>query len=226
MIDGPGYDEFGLFHENADRGRTGMAGPPTVERVAVDLGDGRSLSALRWGSDAPEIVLVHGGGQNAHTWDTVALALGRPLLAVDLPGHGHSGDVHPERPPSPQSLRHRRGRRRRGAGTRRRPGGRHVPRRTHLGAGGRRPPALVRKLMLVDVTPGAGGEKTADIVKFLVRARDLRQPRRDPRAHHRLQPHPQRVVASPRRAPQHRAARRRHVGVASPAAPAAVPASD
>lgn len=37
------------------------------------------------------MVLLHGGGQNAHTWDTVALALDRPLLAVDLPGHGHSG---------------------------------------------------------------------------------------------------------------------------------------
>ena len=27
---------------------------------------------------------------NAHTWDTVALALDRPLVAFDLPGHGHS----------------------------------------------------------------------------------------------------------------------------------------
>jgi pimeloyl-ACP methyl ester carboxylesterase len=35
-------------------------------------------------------VLVHGGAQNAHTFDTVALALQRPLLALDLPGHGHS----------------------------------------------------------------------------------------------------------------------------------------
>ncbi len=35
-------------------------------------------------------MLLHGGGQNAHTWDTVVLALGRPLLAIDLPGHGHS----------------------------------------------------------------------------------------------------------------------------------------
>ena len=33
---------------------------------------------------------MHGGAQNAHTWDTVALALDRPLVAVDLPGHGHS----------------------------------------------------------------------------------------------------------------------------------------
>ena len=38
---------------------------------------------------------MHGGAQNAHTWDTVALALGRPLVAVDLPGHGHS-DGGPE----------------------------------------------------------------------------------------------------------------------------------
>jgi pimeloyl-ACP methyl ester carboxylesterase len=35
-------------------------------------------------------VFLHGGAQNAHTWDTVALALGRPALAIDLPGHGHS----------------------------------------------------------------------------------------------------------------------------------------
>jgi pimeloyl-ACP methyl ester carboxylesterase len=38
-------------------------------------------------------VLLHGGAQNAHTWDTVALALDRPLAAIDLPGHGHSDGV-------------------------------------------------------------------------------------------------------------------------------------
>ncbi len=46
--------------------------------------------SLVWGTTDPELVLVHGGAQNAHTWDTVALALGRPLIAIDLPGHGHS----------------------------------------------------------------------------------------------------------------------------------------
>ena len=35
-------------------------------------------------------MFLHGGAQNAHTWDTVAIALGRSLLAIDLPGHGHS----------------------------------------------------------------------------------------------------------------------------------------
>jgi esterase len=53
-------------------------------------GGGQTVSALVWGEHPPELVLLHGGGQNAHTWDTVALILGRPLLAVDLPGHGHS----------------------------------------------------------------------------------------------------------------------------------------
>src|SRR5271157_3270895 len=89
------YDEFGLFHENAEEFGLPYDGAPVVRRESVDLGDGRHLSALVWGTAPPELVLLHGGSQNAHTWDTVALALGRPLLAVDLPGHGHS-DGGPE----------------------------------------------------------------------------------------------------------------------------------
>lgn len=84
------YDELGLFHENATEYGITYDGPPTVRREAVDLGDGRRLSGLVWGDAPPELVFLHGGAQNAHTWDTVALALGRPLLALDLPGHGHS----------------------------------------------------------------------------------------------------------------------------------------
>jgi pimeloyl-ACP methyl ester carboxylesterase len=87
------YDEFSYFSENAAEFGLPYEGPPAVRREAVDLGDGRSLSALVWGEGPPELVLLHGGGQNAHTWDTVALALGRPLVAIDLPGHGHSGDA-------------------------------------------------------------------------------------------------------------------------------------
>lgn len=86
------YDEFGYFGENCSE--YGLADPTgaAVERVAVDLGGGRQLSALRWGVGSPRVVLVHGGAQNAHTWDTVALALRPvPVLAVDLPGHGRSG---------------------------------------------------------------------------------------------------------------------------------------
>ena len=41
---------------------------------------------------APVVVLLHGGGLNAHTWDRVCLALRSryPCLAVDLRGHGDS----------------------------------------------------------------------------------------------------------------------------------------
>jgi pimeloyl-ACP methyl ester carboxylesterase len=88
------YDEFGFFTENAEEVGLPWTGPPTVARRAVDIGDGRLLSALVWGDGEPEVVLIHGGAQNAHTWDTVALALGRPLVAVDLPGHGHSDWRH------------------------------------------------------------------------------------------------------------------------------------
>ena len=84
------YDELSLFHENAEEYGIPWDGPPTVRRQAVEVGPDRRLSALVWGDAPPEIVFLHGGAQNAHTWDTVALALDRPLLAVDLPGHGHS----------------------------------------------------------------------------------------------------------------------------------------
>ncbi|MGO9341874.1 MAG: alpha/beta fold hydrolase, partial [Acidimicrobiales bacterium] len=62
----------------------------SVRRTSVEVDSGRNLSALVWGDSEPELVLLHGGAQNAHTWDSVALALARPLLAIDLPGHGHS----------------------------------------------------------------------------------------------------------------------------------------
>jgi pimeloyl-ACP methyl ester carboxylesterase len=90
MGDRVAYDEFGLFHENAEEFGLPYDGPPTVRRASVEVGPGRHLSALVWGDAAPELVLLHGGAQNAHTWDTVAMALGRPLVAIDLPGHGHS----------------------------------------------------------------------------------------------------------------------------------------
>jgi pimeloyl-ACP methyl ester carboxylesterase len=84
------YDEFGLFRENAGEFGIPWKGEPKVRRVEVDTGEGRTISALVWGDGDPEIVLIHGGAQNAHTWDTVALALDRPLVAMDMPGHGHS----------------------------------------------------------------------------------------------------------------------------------------
>jgi pimeloyl-ACP methyl ester carboxylesterase len=90
------YDEFSFFHENLAEWGLDVAVPPVARtRFAVDAT--RSISALQWGNSAPEFLFIHGGAQNAHTFDTVALALQRPLLAVDLPGHGHSD-------PSPYGL--------------------------------------------------------------------------------------------------------------------------
>jgi esterase len=93
-----GLSEFSLLPENAEQ--AGVTGPlPDVARVEADTPNGR-ISALRWG-DTPRVVFMHGGGQNAHTWDTVIVGLGEPALAVDLPGHGHSawredGDYSPQ----------------------------------------------------------------------------------------------------------------------------------
>jgi pimeloyl-ACP methyl ester carboxylesterase len=90
-----GLDEFALLPENAEQ--IGATGPlPGVERI-----DSGAISALKWGSADPQVVFLHGGGQNAHTWDTVILGLGLPALAVDLPGHGRSawredGDYGPK----------------------------------------------------------------------------------------------------------------------------------
>ncbi|OSC40298.1 alpha/beta fold hydrolase [Mycobacterium decipiens] len=92
--------EFALLGENAEQ--AGVTGPlPGVERVEVATAEGR-ISALRWGGSEPRVIFLHGGGQNAHTWDTVVVGLGEPALAVDLPGHGHSawrqdGDYSPQR---------------------------------------------------------------------------------------------------------------------------------
>ena len=84
------YDEFSMFHENAEEYGLRYDGAPLVRRVSVEVEPGRKLSALAWQEGEPELVLLHGGSQNAHTWDTVAMALDRPLVAMDLPAHGHS----------------------------------------------------------------------------------------------------------------------------------------
>ena len=84
------YDEFALLHENASEWAIPFDRAPVVSRHRFDLRSEQSLSYLKWGEGTPELAFLHGGAQNAHTWDTVILALGRPAIAVDLPGHGHS----------------------------------------------------------------------------------------------------------------------------------------
>jgi pimeloyl-ACP methyl ester carboxylesterase len=84
------YDEFAYFAENVAEFGLAASATPVVRRITHRTRGGATLSALQWGVASPRVVLVHGGAQNAHTWDTVALDLDVPLLAVDLPGHGHS----------------------------------------------------------------------------------------------------------------------------------------
>ena len=162
----PHYDEFGLFHENAQEFGIELREPPVVERVAVDVGGGGRISALRWGAAAPELVLLHGGAQNAHTWDTVALALGRPLVALDLPGHGHSShrDDHVYWPADNAIAIE-------AAVRALAPDAKVV---VGMSLGGLtalaltdRAPDIVRSLVLVDVTPGVNREKSSAIAQFI-----------------------------------------------------------
>lgn len=87
-------DEFIFLEENARQ--AGVEAVPRAERI-----DSGPISALKFGAASPRVVFLHGGGQNAHTWDTVIVGLGEPALAVDLPGHGRSawredGDYGPK----------------------------------------------------------------------------------------------------------------------------------
>jgi pimeloyl-ACP methyl ester carboxylesterase len=160
------YDEFSMFHENAEEFGIPYDGPPQVRRGSVSLDDGRQLSALVWGESDPEFVLLHGGAQNAHTWDTVALALGRPLVAIDLPGHGHSDGYRSGlrnvghnaddvanviRTLAPQAKA---------------VVGMSMGGITLLGLIERHP-ELVRRAVLVDVTPGVNAEKAKAITDFV-----------------------------------------------------------
>ena len=160
------YDEFGLFHENVAEYGLSVSPRPSVARIEVVLEDQRRISALRWGSASPKVVFVHGSAQNAHTWDTVCLALGEPVLAIDLPGHGHSswrddGDYTPralafdiasmieQHAPQASVVC-----------------GMSLGGLTTLALAYQRPD-LVSRLMMIDITPGVTPEKAKSITDFV-----------------------------------------------------------
>jgi pimeloyl-ACP methyl ester carboxylesterase len=160
------YDEFGLFAENIAEYGIDASATPLVNRVRVEVADGRNLSALVWGDTDPALVLVHGGGQNAHTWDTVALALGESLVAIDLAGHGHSdwrddGLYNHDNLAEDVSI----------AIQQLAPHARAV---VGMSLGGltalavaHRAPQLVRQLVLVDITPGVNAQKAKAVIDFI-----------------------------------------------------------
>jgi pimeloyl-ACP methyl ester carboxylesterase len=160
------YDEFSLFHENIAEYSLTASAQPQVQRIAHQLGDGRTVSALKWGSAEPQMVFVHGGSQNAHTWDTVLLDLGVPALAIDLPGHGHSS-WRDDAMYSPHSMAvdiaevialH--------AASAKIVVGMSLGGLTSLALAGHAP-HLVQELVLVDITPGVNGDKAKAILDFV-----------------------------------------------------------
>ena len=161
-----GYDEFSMLSDNASEAGLAWSGPPPVKRRRVELPSGLGLSAIVWGDAPARVVFVHGGAQNAHTWDTVVLALGEPAVAVDLPGHGHS-DWRPEHDYWPLSMADDVA-----------VAIEELAPRAELVVGmslggltalclGARHPELVPSLAVVDVTPGTDHAKAEPIVEFI-----------------------------------------------------------
>ena len=160
------YDEFSMFGENIAEYSLTASAHPVVSRVTTELADGRQVSALKWGSESPRLVLVHGTAQNAHAWDTVALALGMPLLAIDLPGHGHS-DWRQDASYTPQTL----------ANDLAPVVAQHAPDAVAIvgmSLGGltclalaHGNPSLVRHLVMVDITPGVTSKKAKAVLDFI-----------------------------------------------------------
>ncbi len=119
-----------------------------------------------WGDGEPELVFLHGGAQNAHTWDTVALALDRPLVALDLPGHGHSDggrngslDIVANAQDIATAIREL-------APNAKAVVGMSLGGMTTLALADHAP-EVVRAIVLVDVTPGVNESKSSTIAAFI-----------------------------------------------------------
>jgi pimeloyl-ACP methyl ester carboxylesterase len=169
-------DEFSLLVDEAAEFGIATDRIQAVERVGFESSDGQVLSALRWGGGEPTVVLLHGGGLNAHTWDMTVTALGHPALAIDLPGHGHSawrddGDYRPRTnavavaeaiaalAPAAEMV-----------------AGQSLGGLTAIVAAELRPD-LVRRLALVDISPGLRMEDAAQVRDFLDGATSFESPR-------------------------------------------------
>jgi pimeloyl-ACP methyl ester carboxylesterase len=67
------------------------------ERFSAPVLDGVTLHSLHWGlCGAPTLVLLHGGGANAHWWDHIAPRLANDFHAVALDFRGHGDSDYPE----------------------------------------------------------------------------------------------------------------------------------
>jgi pimeloyl-ACP methyl ester carboxylesterase len=147
-------NEFAGIAESAATADLGSDAAPRVRRSSVTVPAGEHVSAVVWGSGPPEVIFLHEAGRSARAWDKIALALGRPSVAIDLPGHGRSGWRHDGRY-EPRKL----------AGTLAETIRSLAPRASLVvgsGLGGRTAlalittprPAFLRRLALIDTLPG------------------------------------------------------------------------
>lgn len=168
MTRGTTYDELELIDELARE--LGLpAGARSIRRVVHGAGDHR-ISGLRWGTAEPEVVLLHGGSLNAHSWDAMLLLHDIPALALDLPGHGLSSwfdeplylpeEVAAAVAPAIAAL----------APLARGVAGHSLGGLTALALAATQP-ALVPRLVLVDVSPGSTPDRSQDIIDFVADAR-------------------------------------------------------
>jgi pimeloyl-ACP methyl ester carboxylesterase len=96
-------NEFAGIAESAAKAGLGNDAVPRVQRGWVTVPGGEHIGAVVWGSGSPEVAFVHEAGRSARAWDEVALRLGRPSVAIDLPGHGRS-DWRPDGRYEPRKL--------------------------------------------------------------------------------------------------------------------------
>jgi pimeloyl-ACP methyl ester carboxylesterase len=66
----------------------------TPQSITLFQSTGPQLHVERYDAGLPAVLLIHGGGDGAFVWDLFAPALARRFttLAVDLRGHGDSGE--------------------------------------------------------------------------------------------------------------------------------------
>ncbi|WP_369264808.1 alpha/beta fold hydrolase [Streptomyces sp. R35] len=79
-----------------------LVNAPVIQRRWVTVATGGHVGGVFWHTRKPALVLLHDAGSSARAWDEVLLALDRPAVALDLPGHGRSsrrgrGDYRPRR---------------------------------------------------------------------------------------------------------------------------------
>jgi pimeloyl-ACP methyl ester carboxylesterase len=159
-------DELALL--DALAAELGLLPVPAGRVVRIEHDEGsHQISALRWGSDEPPIVLLHGGSLNAHAWDSMLLLHGElDALALDLPGHGHSdwfddpvylpADLANAVAPAIEAV----------ATTTVTVAGHSLGGLTALALAATRPD-LVGRLVLVDATPGSTPDRGRALVDFV-----------------------------------------------------------